>query len=293
MEIRLLKYFLAATREGSISGAAEALHITQPTLSRQLKDLEDELNTTLFIRGNRNITLTDDGILLKKRAEEIIMLVEKTEKDFLHDNNLLSGDIYIGCGETDAMRIIARVTKKLQTEYPHVKVHLYSGNADDITEKLDKGILDFCILIGTTDIKKYDFLQLPLKDQWGLLMPKDSPLSSNRVITAEDLLNIPLLTSRQALISNEFSGWLGLDFENLNIVATYNLIYNASLMVEEGVGYALCLDKLINTTGNSNLCFKPLFPKLECNLDIVWKKHHPLSTSSLNFLKRIQKELSK
>ena len=291
MEIRLLKYFLAIIREGSISGAADSLHITQPTLSRQLKDLEDQLNTTLFIRGNRNISLTDAGLLLRKRAEEIIMLVDKTEKDFLHNNDIISGDIYIGCGETDVMRIIARITKKLQSEYPHVKVHLFSGNADDITEKLDKGLLDFCVLIEPADIKKYDFLQLPIKDKWGLLMPKDSPLSSKSVITPDDLLNIPLLTSRQALVSNEFSGWLGSDFEKLNIVATYNLIYNASLMVEEGVGYALCLDKLINTTGNSNLCFRPLSPKLECCLDIVWKKHHVFSSSALNFLKRIQSEL--
>lgn len=291
MEIRLLKYFLAVIQENSISAAADRLHITQPTLSRQLKCLEDQLNTTLFTRGNRNITLTDDGLLLRKRAEEILSLVEKTESDFLHNNNLISGDIYIGCGETDAMRIIARLTKELQAEYPHVKVHLYSGNADDITEDLDKGILDFCILIEPADIKKYDFLKLPIKDEWGLLIPKDSPLASHNVITPQDLFNIPLLTSRQTMVSNEFSGWLGSDFEKLNIVATYNLIYNAALMVEEGVGYALCLDKLINTTNNSNLCFKPLSPKLKCSLNIVWKKNHMFSSSSLNFLQRIQKEL--
>lgn len=292
MEIRLLKYFLAVVQEGSISSAANKLHITQPTLSRQLKYLEDQLDTTLFIRGNRNISLTDDGLLLRKRAEEIIMLVEKTEKDFLHHNDIISGDIYIGCGETDAMKLIARITKELQSEYPHVKVHLFSGNADDITENLDKGILDFCILIEPADIKKYDFIRLPIKDKWGLLMPNNSPLASNDVITPDDLLNIPLLTSRQTMVNNEFSGWLGSDFEKLNIVATYNLIYNASLMVEEGVGYALCLDKLINTTGNSSLCFKPLSPKLECSIYIIWKKNHTLSSSSLNFLKRLQKALT-
>lgn len=291
MEIRLLKYFLEVVHEGSISAAADSLHITQPTLSRQLKYLEEQLNTTLFIRGNRNISLTDDGLLLLKRAEEIITLVEKTEKDFLHNNDIISGDIYIGCGETDAMRIIARITKELQSQYPHVKVHLFSGNADDITEDLDKGLLDFCILIEPADIKKYDFLRLPTKDKWGLLMPNNSPLASHDVITPDDLLNIPLLTSRQTMVNNEFSGWLGSDFEKLNIVATYNLLYNASLMVEEGVGYALCLDKLINTTSDSKLCFRPLSPKLECCLNIVWKKNHTFSTSSLNFLKRIQKEL--
>lgn len=291
MEIRLLKYFLAVAREGSISAAAETLHVTQPTLSRQLKDLETQLDTTLFLRGNRNIALTDDGLLLRKRAEEIISLVEKTENDFLHNDDIISGDIYIGCGETDAMRIISRITKEIQSDYPHVKVHLLSGNADDITEKLDNGLLDFCVIIEPFDIKKYDFIQLPVKDQWGLLMTKNSPLASHEIITPQDLLDLPLITSRQTLVSNEFSGWLGMDFEKLNVVCTYNLIYNASLMVEEGVGYVLCLDNLINTTGKSNLCFRPLSPKLECNLDIIWKKHQVFSSSALNFLKRLQKEL--
>ncbi|MDO5518547.1 MAG: LysR family transcriptional regulator [Clostridium sp.] len=289
MELRLLKYFLAVAQEGSISSAAESLHITQPTLSRQLKDLEEKLNTTLFVRGNRNISLTADGLLLRKRAQEIITLVEKTENDFLHNDEIISGDIYIGCGESDAMRIIASVVNEMQCEYPHVRIHLLSGNADDITEKLDKGILDFCVIIEPADIKKYDFLKLPGKDRWGLLMPKDSILSSHETITPDDLWNIPLLTSRQTMISNEFSGWLGYDFDKLNIVGTYNLIYNASLMVEEGVGYALCLDKLINTTGDSKLCFRPLSPKLECHLDIIWKKNELLSSSCLNFLERLKK----
>lgn len=291
MEIRLLKYFLAVTKAGSISKAAETLHLTQPTLSRQLKNLEEQLNTTLFIRGNKSITLTNDGVLLHKRAEEILMLVEKTEKDFLSNNDIISGDIYIGCGETDAMRIIARIIKKLQSDYPHVKVHLFSGNADDITEKLDEGLLDFCVLIEPADIRKYDFIQLQIKDQWGLLMHNNSKLASKDVITSSDLLNIPLLTSRQTLVSNQISGWFGSDFEKLNIVATYNLIYNASLMVEEGLGSALCLNKLINTTGNSNLCFRPLSPKLDCFLDIVWKKNHIFSSAALNFLKRLKEEI--
>lgn len=289
MELRLLKYFLAVAREGNISNAAESLHITQPTLSRQLKDLEEHLNTTLFIRGNRTISLTDDGLLLRKRAEEIVMLVDKTENDFLHNDSIISGDIYIGCGETDAMRIIAKIIKNLQKEYPHVKIHLLSGNADDIIEKLDKGILDFCILIGFNN-KKYNYIQLPIKDTWGLLMRKDNPLANKTKIIASDLWNIPLLTSKQALDNNEFSGWLGTDFAKLNIVGTYNLIFNASLLVDEGVGNALCLDKLINTN-KSNLCFIPLSPPLESSLYIIWKKNYSLSSSATTFLKRIQKEI--
>ncbi|MGL5868345.1 LysR family transcriptional regulator [Clostridium chrysemydis] len=291
MEIRLLKYFLTVIKEGSISKAADALHITQPTLSRQLKQLEDELNTTLFKRGSRNISLTKDGFLLQMRAKEIVTLVDKTEKDFLSNKDLICGDIYIGCGETDAMRIIARATKKLIKDYPNIKVHLFSGNADDITEKLDKGILDFCVFIEPSDIKKYDFIKLPLKDTWGLLVPKDSLLSSKKHITKDDLIDIPLITSRQSLVHNEFSGWLGFDYDDLNIVSTYNLIFNASLMVEEGVGFALCLDKLINTSLNSNLCFKPLYPKLESSLSFVWNKNHAFSNQAEKFLEKLREEL--
>ncbi|MCR6514479.1 LysR family transcriptional regulator [Clostridium sp. LY3-2] len=291
MEIRLLKYFLTVIKEGSISKAADALHITQPTLSRQLKQLEDELNTTLFKRVSRNISLTKDGFLLQMRAKEIVTLVDKTEKDFLSNNDLICGDIYIGCGETDAMRIIARATKKLIKDYPNIKVHLFSGNADDITEKLDKGILDFCVFIEPSDIKKYDFIKLPLKDTWGLLVPKDSLLSSKKHITKDDLIDIPLITSRQSLVHNEFSGWLGFDYDDLNIVSTYNLIFNASLMVEEGVGFALCLDKLINTSLNSNLCFKPLYPKLESSLSFVWNKNHAFSNQAEKFLEKLREEL--
>ncbi|MGL6184460.1 MAG: LysR family transcriptional regulator [Clostridium chrysemydis] len=291
MEIRLLKYFLTVIKEGSISKAADALHITQPTLSRQLKQLEDELNTTLFKRGSRNISLTKDGFLLQMRAKEIVTLVDKTEKDFLSNKDLICGDIYIGCGETDAMRIIARATKKLIKDYPNIKVHLFSGNADDITEKLDKGILDFCVFIEPSDIKKYDFIKLPLKDTWGLLVPKDSLLSSKKYITKDDLIDIPLITSRQSLVHNEFSGWLGFDYDDLNIVSTYNLIFNASLMVEEGVGFALCLDKLINTSLNSNLCFNPLYPKLESSLSFVWNKNHAFSNQAEKFLEKLREEL--
>lgn len=291
MEIRLLKYFLTVIKEGSISKAADALHITQPTLSRQLKQLEDELNTTLFKRGSRNISLTKDGFLLQMRAKEIVTLVDKTEKDFLSNNDLICGDIYIGCGETDTMRIIARATKKLIKDYPNIKVHLFSGNADDITEKLDKGILDFCVFIEPSAIKKYDFIKLPLKDTWGLLVPKDSLLSSKKHITKDDLIDIPLITSRQSLVHNEFSGWLGFDYDDLNIVSTYNLIFNASLMVEEGVGFALCLDKLINTSLNSNLCFKPLYPKLESSLSFVWNKNHAFSNQAEKFLEKLREEL--
>lgn len=294
MEVRILRYFLAVAREESISKAAEYLHITQPTLSRQLMELEKELGSKLLNRGKRNhkITLTDEGMILRQRAEEIIALVDKTESEFITANEIISGDIYIGGGETDAMRFIAKTAQKLKKDYPHIRYHLFSGNADDVTEKLDKGLLDFGILIEPADIEKYNYIKLPVTDRWGLLMRKDSPLANKERIFASDLLEIPLITSRQALVRNELSGWSGEDIEKLNIVATYNLVYNASLMVDEGFGYALCLDKLVNTSESSTLCFRALSPQLEAHLDIVWKKHQVFSKAAETFLTMLKQELS-
>mgnify|MGYP000282398466 FL=1 len=292
MELRVLRYFLAVAKEESITAASETLHVTQPTLSRQLMELEEEFGKKLFIRGNRKITLTDEGILLRKRAEEIVELVEKTETEITASDEIINGDIYIGGGETDAMRIIAHIIKKLQEKYPQVKYHLFSGNADDVTERLDRGLLDFGVVIEPANIQKYDYLKLPATDTWGVLMRKDSPLAQNTVIKPKDLHNIPLLCSRQSMVGKGISQWIGKDFEKLNIVATYNLVYNASLMVEEGIGYALSLDKLVNTTGNSALCFKPLEPKLEVGLNIVWKKSQVFSKAAKKFLEMLESELS-
>lgn len=292
MELRVLRYFLAVAKEESITAASETLHVTQPTLSRQLMELEEEFGKKLFIRGNRKITLTDEGILLRKRAEEIVELVEKTETEITASDEIINGDIYIGGGETDAMRIIAHIVKKLQEKYPQVKYHLFSGNADDVTERLDRGLLDFGVVIEPANIQKYDYLKLPATDTWGVLMRKDSPLAQNTVIKPKDLHNIPLLCSRQSMVGKGISQWIGKDFEKLNIVATYNLVYNASLMVEEGIGYALSLDKLVNTTGNSALCFKPLEPKLEVGLNIVWKKSQVFSKAAKKFLEMLKSELN-
>lgn len=292
MELRVLRYFLAVAKEESITAASETLHVTQPTLSRQHMELEEEFGKKLFIRGNRKITLTDEGILLRKRAEEIVELVEKTETEITASDEIINGDIYIGEGETDAMRIIAHIVKKLQEKYPQVKYHLFSGNADDVTERLDRGLLDFGVVIEPANIQKYDYLKLPATDTWGVLMRKDSPLAQNTVIKPKDLHNIPLLCSRQSMVGKGISQWIGKDFEKLNIVATYNLVYNASLMVEEGIGYALSLDKLVNTTGNSALCFKPLEPKLEVGLNIVWKKSQVFSKAAKKFLEMLESELS-
>jgi DNA-binding transcriptional LysR family regulator len=296
MELRVLRYFLTVAREGSMTAAAEFLHVTQPTLSRQLKDLEEELGKKLFIRSSHSIILTDEGLLLKRRAEEIIDMVDKLETEFNSMEETISGDVYIGGGETDAMRQIGRIIKELQVSYPNIRYHLYSGNEDDVTDRLDKGLLDFGILIQPADLSKYNYINIPDKDVWGVVMRKDSPLAFKETIQPMDLLNVPLICSRQAIkqtfSKNEFADWFGEDFDKLNVVTTYNLAYNAAIMVEEGIGYALALDKIVNTSSESNLCFRPLEPRLESGLNIVWKKHHVFSAAADMFLKEIQAKLS-
>lgn len=292
MEIRVLRYFIAVANEENISAAANQLHLSQPTLSRQLKDLEKELGTALFERGNRKITLTDEGKFLLKRAKEIVELVDKTEANFKESNEMISGEIYIGSGETEAMNFIARTSKDILELCPSIRFHLYSGNADEITSRLDSGLLDFGVVIEPTDKQKYDYIKLPTTDVWGVLMRKDSPLAYKQFIQPIDLIQKPLLISRQTAVSNELTGWFGKDIEDLNIVATYNLLYNAARMVEGDIGYALCLDKLINTSGDSNLCFKPLNPKLEANLNIIWKKHQVFSNAANKFLDQLRNNIN-
>lgn len=295
MNLRVLRYFLAVAREGSITGAAATLHVTQPTLSRQLQDLEAELGTQLLIRSNHHVSLTTEGMILKNRATEIIDLVSKTKAEFSSLQYTIGGDIYIGGGETRAMSLIAQVIETVHTDYPAIHFHLYSGNAEDVTERLNKGLLDFGILIQATDISKYDYLHLPAKDSWGLVMPKLHPLAQRQTITRQDLLTIPLICSRQALQQtseyNEFIAWFGEDFAKLNIIATYNLLFNAALLVEQGIGCALTLDKLLTLQNNSNLCFRPLWPTLEASLDIVWKKYQIFSPAAKVFLTALQQQL--
>lgn len=290
MEIRVLRYFLAVARELSISGAADTLHITQPTLSRQLMDLEEELGTQLIIRSSKKLSLTADGMLLKKRAEDIVNLADKTKAEFSSEDNSVTGDIYIGGGETDAMRLIARIATELHLEYPNINYHIFSGDKEEIEYKLDKSLLDFGLFIGFSDIDKYEHLSLPIADTWGLLMRVDSQLSQRDIITAEDLQDIPLIVSRQTLLSRDIPKWIQRDFDKLNIVATYNLLYNASLMADEGLGYVLCLDKIIRTNEKKTLCFRPLDSDLKVHIDIAWKKYQVFSKPAELFLKKLQEK---
>ena len=294
MEIRVLRYFLTIAREGSITNAANFLHVTQPTLSRQIRDLEEELGQKLFNRGSHNMTLTAEGMILRKRAEEIISMVDKTEAEFSSMENVVGGDIYIGGGETDAIKLVAQIAYELRADYPDIRYHLYSGNSEDVTERLDKGLLDFGILIQPADISKYDYINIPARDIWGVVMRRDSPLAVKEAIRKEDLLNVPLICSRQAISGerrgNEFAEWFGEDFDKLDIVTTFNLVYNAAIMVEAGVGYAVTIDKIANTAESSNLCFRPLEPRLDSGLNVIWKKYQVFSSAAELFLNKLREK---
>ena len=235
MDIRVLEYFLTVARLESITKAAQYLNMTQPPLSRQLKELEEELGTRLFIRGSRRITLTDEGIILRKRAEEITLLMEKTISEITSTGEDVSGNIYIGGGETHGMSPIARAIQKIQAMHPHIQVHIFSGNAGAVTERLDRGLLDFGVYIEPANMENYNYIRLADTDVWGLLMRKDSPLAAKKSVSPTDLADLPLICSSQEMVDNQIAGWMGKNASTLNIVATYNLLFNASLMVSEGL----------------------------------------------------------
>ena len=289
MEIRVLRYFLAVAQEGSVTRAARALHLTQPTLSRQIRELEEELGQTLFSRGGRELSLTREGLLLRQRAEEIVGLAEITEKEFRSlGEKTVSGDLSLGCGESKALSFVTDALKVLQDEHPLIIPHFFSGNGEIVMDRLDKGLLDFAVLMGAENTERYSSLPLPNHDTWGLLMDKDDPMAQKKAITAEDLLDIPLILSSQSLSRDELSGWLGFPMSRLHIAATYTLLFNGSLMDRSGLGYALCFDHIAPSGKDSPFAFRPLSPLLTSPLSLVWKKHQILSAPAEAFLAKIR-----
>lgn len=285
LEIRVLRYFLAVAQEGSVTRAARALHLTQPTLSRQIRELEEELGQTLFSRGGRELSLTREGLLLRQRAEEIVGLAEITEKEFRSlGEKTVSGDLSLGCGESKALSFVTDALKVLQDEHPLIIPHFFSGNGEIVMDRLDKGLLDFAVLMGAENTERYSSLPLPNHDTWGLLMDKDDPMAQKKAITAEDLLDIPLILSSQSLSRDELSGWLGFPMSRLHIAATYTLLFNGSLMVRSGLGYALCFDHIAPSGKDSPFAFRPLTSPLS----LVWKKHQILSAPAEAFLAKIR-----
>lgn len=294
MELRVLQYFLAIAREQSIVRAAQSLHLSQPTLSTQIKNMEEELGKQLLIRGtkgSRKVTLTEEGMILRKRAEEILDLVKKTESEITASDSIIIGDVYIGAGETDGMRLLAKAAGKLRADYPGIHYHISSGNAAFVQERLDKGLIDFGIVFGTPDLKKYEAFKLPDKDVWGVLMTKDAPLAEKESISPEDLWDKPLIISQEESDGGRIAGWLKRSLSSLNITVAYNLLFNASLFVEEGLGYAISFDRIINTSGNSRLTFRPLSPGLAAEMSIIWKKYQVFSKPAEKFLQVLTEQV--
>ena len=283
MDLRVLKYFLVVATERNISNAAKILFVSQPALSKQLKELEEELGVILFKRGNRNITLTEDGVYFLSKTKEILSLVDITVSN-LKQKDIISGEINIGAAETLQLEKIFKIISYMTKEFPNIKTNITSGNADEIILKLDSGLLDFAIIVGFIDKNKYEHLSLPWYDKWGLLIRKDNSLSKKKYIIKDDLKNIPLIISKQTNVDNFLAEWLGENIDNFNIVATYNLLYNATLMAKENIGNVLCLDGIINTN-SSNLKFLPLKPELKTSLSIIWKKIRVYQMLLKNFWK--------
>lgn len=292
MDIRSLRYFLAIANTGSVTKASEYLNTTQPNLTRQLHDLEAEIKKPLFIRGKQMI-LTEEGQFLYKRASELIELFEKTESDIkgFGKESRISGMVKIGSGESFSLSTIAKTTKKLLTKHKDIRFSFYSGDTMTIIEKLNKGVLDFGILVGPANLEDFESIHLPLKDIWGLLLHKEDALANKKALTAKDIEDLPLIISTHALKSSLFQNWFTKDIKGLNIVATYNLLYNATLLVKERVGYALALDKIANTSNDSGLVFRPLEPTIHSHLDVVYRKNQTLSRACRAFLTELKAQI--
>lgn len=289
MELKTLKYFVMIVREQNISKAAERLYLTQPTLTKQMQELESELGVKLFERGKRKITLTEDGLFLYKKAQEIIDLETITKNSFQNKDKKINGEISIACGETYAMNYLLKIYKKIHEENPLITISLFSGNDEDVREKLNNGLAEFALFIGLTNLDNYNFIKLPLNETWGLLMNKNSQLVKKETIKSEDLSNLPLLVSRQVYRANELSGWLNKDLSKLNIIGTYNLLYNASLMVKEDSVYAITIDKLLKD--DNKVVFKKFEPELTSNIYFAWKKYQVLSKAGQLFLDELSKKI--
>ena len=287
MELRNLKYFLAVAREENMTRAAEQLHVTQPTLSKALKALEEELDTKLFTRHSFSIHLTDEGMLLRDRAEDLLSMADKIEKEFMYLDDITGGELFLGLAESCQIRYIAGAIKKLKAKYPKLQYHITSGDTEQVAGKLQKGLLDFVVLAEEPDPRKYDFLEFPESDKWGLVFSESDPLAIREALTPDDLLGLPLFCSVQAW-DNEIKSWAGNFFSSFHLEGSFRLSFNGSVFAKAGLGYLLTFDGLIDTSPGSGLVFVPLSPVLETKLYLVWKKYQPLTPIADRFLKQVE-----
>ena len=287
MEIRTLRYFLAVAREENMTRAAEILHVTQPTLSKALKSLEDELGKKLFVRHSFSIRLTDEGVLLRNRAEDLIRMVDKIEQEFISLDDISGGELYLGLAESYQIRYLARVIKDFKTRYPNLHYHITSGDTEQIADKLDKGLLDFLVLAELPDSRKYEYLAFPERDVWGLVIPEGDPLSEKDVIRAEDMAGLPLFCSEQAW-NGDIKMWAGSSFSKMKLEGSFRLSYNGSIFAREGLGYLLTFRHLIDTSKGSGLVFRTLEPSLETTLYLAWNRYQTFTPIAERFLHQLK-----
>ena len=287
MEIRTLRYFLAVAREENMTHAAEQLHVTQPTLSKQLKSLEEELGKKLFTRHSFSIRLTDEGVLLRNRAEDLVRMADKIEQEFVSLDDITGGELYLGLAESCQIKYLARVIRKFKSRYPHLHYHITSGDTEQIADQLDQGLLDFLVLAQSPDSRKYEYIEFPESDRWGLIMPKNDPLAKKKAIRPKDLVGLPLFCSDQAW-NREIKEWAGALFNEMQLEGSFRLAYNASVFAREGLGYLLTFDHLVNTSESSGLVFRPLTPKAETRLYIVWNRYQTFTPIAGKFLEMLE-----
>lgn len=291
MEIRVLRYFLEIAREGNMTRAAEYLHVSQPTLSKQMKELETELGKKLFRRSSSSVSLTSEGMLLRKRAEDILDMVDKTTDEFSALDDITGGEVHIGCAESHQIKYLARVIKEFKENYPLFRYHISSGNTEQVTERLDKGLFDFAVIVEPPDLSKYNYIEVPEVNIWGVVMKKDSPLAQNDQIHIEDLLGLPLICSLQAM-REDIPRWCGEKVDMLNLSGSINLFYNGSVFVKEGLGYMLTFNGLASTGVDSELCFRPLEPVLETKMYVIWKKYQVFTPIAELLIKKLKTDLT-
>lgn len=287
MEIRTLRYFLAVAREENMTRAAETLHVTQPTMSKSLKRLEDELGKKLFTRHSSSIKLTDEGILLRNRAEDLVSMADRIEQEFISLDDITGGDLYFGLAESFQIRYLAQSIHSFKQTYPDLRYHITSGDTEQVMEKLDKGLLDFVVLAESADVGKYESVVFPEADLWGLVIPEDDPLAKKKAIHVDDLIGLPLFCSEQSWES-DIPKWAGDKMSDLHLEGSFRLAYNASIFTKEHLGYLLTFDRLIDTSPESGLVFRPLMPRLETKLYLVWKRYQTFSPIAERFLRQIQ-----
>lgn len=289
VEVRVLRYFLAVVREESITKAAEVLHITQPTLSRQLNQLEEEVGVRLFERGSRKIALTNEGLLLRRRAEEITALVDKTERELAVQDETVEGTIAVGCGELNAVRVLPKLFRSFSEKYPQVSYDLFTANADQVKEQMESGILDIGLLLEPINIDKYDFIRLPMKERWVVLMRPDDPLAKKEWVTAQDLEHLPIIMARRSNVQNELANWFGDKFQNLHILFKSNFPTNSAVMVQNGLGYALVVEGVMKELWDqTKICSRTLYPELPSTCVLAWKRQQPFSKATMKFIEHMR-----